>query len=215
MGTRFDGKGKAPLDRYPAGLDTVAHFQKVLDTIRTLSPETLVTGYREWGGDIASSYQTLNLYDAGPPPNSTSVIEVGKPAENGTHFFPLEQVGICMQEGPDGNTNVSFSYPTHRKLCFEGLSPLHLHCVYVSNGMELRGWLCHCELYVGAFVQLCHSRLGDVFGRVTGTLETYHSPDCAGLSYILVLPSACWPCQRVSDLRQLAPPGWARRGECV
>jgi len=104
---RFDGKGKAPSNRYPSGLDTEAHFEKVLTTIRTLSPETLVTGYREWGGDIASSYQSLNLFDNGPPPNSTSTVEVGTPSETGTHFFPLEQVGICMQEGPDGNSNAA------------------------------------------------------------------------------------------------------------
>ena len=38
-----------PSNRYPAALNITAHFQKVLDLIREVSPATLVTGYREFG----------------------------------------------------------------------------------------------------------------------------------------------------------------------
>ena len=66
----FDGKGNAKnaAGRFPAGLNESEHFEKVLRLIRSVSPPTLVTGYREWGGDLASSYRTLNLYDSGPVP---------------------------------------------------------------------------------------------------------------------------------------------------
>ena len=107
----FDGKGKqSDGTRYPLGLNLTAHFQGVLEIVRSVSPSTLVTGYREWGGDIGDDYHSLYTFDSTLVPNTTSMATVGKPLEGGAAFFPLEQVGICMQEGPDGNTNASPTY---------------------------------------------------------------------------------------------------------
>ena len=96
-------------------MNLTAHFQKVLDLIRTTSPSTLVTGYREWGGDLAVSYGSLNLFRTDLKPNTTSMATVSGAAPyllefTGNQFFPLEQVGICMQQGPDGNSNGSPTY---------------------------------------------------------------------------------------------------------
>ena len=54
----FDGKGKGASDHYPADLNLEQHFQKVLNLIRTTSPNTLIQGYREWGG-VSYAEQTL------------------------------------------------------------------------------------------------------------------------------------------------------------
>lgn len=107
----FDGKGQdGDNTRHPIDLNVSAHFQKVLDLIRTHSPSTIVTGYRQWGGDLATSYGSLNIFDSGPMPNTTSMATVGQASPVGDRFYPLEQVGICMQEGPDGNSNTSPTY---------------------------------------------------------------------------------------------------------
>lgn len=75
----FDGKGKGgDSTRHPIDLNVSAHFQKVLDLIRTQSPSTIVTGYRQWGGDLANSYGSLNIFDGGPVPNTTSMATVGR-----------------------------------------------------------------------------------------------------------------------------------------
>lgn len=95
-GKGSDGKNGQPHIRYPAGLNLTAHFETILDLIRSKSPSTIITGYREWGGDLASSYGSLNLYDSGPIPNTTSMVQVGRPSETGTLFYPNEQVGLCM-----------------------------------------------------------------------------------------------------------------------
>ena len=95
----FDGKGKnnsGAGDRYPVGFDMPTHFEKVLDLIRTESPETLITGYREYGGDLASSYQSLYLFDSGPRPNSTDMAEVGQPSETGTQFCECENAARAL-----------------------------------------------------------------------------------------------------------------------
>ena len=97
----FDGKGAGTGagDRYPVGFDMPAHFQKVLDLIRADSPATLVTGYREYGGDLASSFQSLYLFDAGPAPNSTDMTEVGRPSETGALFCrtpPRTHTSACV-----------------------------------------------------------------------------------------------------------------------
>lgn len=94
----------------PRGLHLEAYWTKVLTTIRTLSPETLITGYRTYGGDLATSYHSLLRLQSGPPPNSTSTTKIGKPSITGDFFAPAEQVGICMEEGPDGNSNTSPTY---------------------------------------------------------------------------------------------------------
>jgi alpha-L-fucosidase len=111
----FDGKGRNSKGRYPAALNLSAHFEKVISLIRAVSPSTLVSGYREFGGDIGNSFHSLYLFDTDLVPNTTSLAEVGNPVRSGyeqtaTQFFPLEQVGICMQEGPDGNTDGSPTY---------------------------------------------------------------------------------------------------------
>jgi alpha-L-fucosidase len=112
----FDGKGKPPgTGRYPAGLNQPDHFQKVINLIRSVSPNTLVSGYREYGGDIGNSFGSLYLFNTDLDPNSTSLAAVGRPLsapleQTANHFFPVEQVGICMQEGADGNSNGSPTY---------------------------------------------------------------------------------------------------------
>lgn len=94
----------------PRGLNETALWARTIDTIRTLSPSTLITGYRAYGGDLAGSYTSLSLWNQGPRPNSSDCVKISGLSEQGSHFFPSEQVGICMQEGPNGNKNTKPTY---------------------------------------------------------------------------------------------------------
>jgi alpha-L-fucosidase len=77
----FDGSQVCPPD---TNLNSL--WSQVFETIRTLSPSTLISPYR---GDICST--TGSLYTAnGPAPNSTDASECSSPSEAGKHFYPSE-----------------------------------------------------------------------------------------------------------------------------
>jgi alpha-L-fucosidase len=85
----------------PKGTNETALWARVYDTIRTLSPPTLISAYR---GDVCATTGSL-LTRAGPSPNSSDLSLCAAPAEGGGAFQPSEMHGITAQMGPDGNTD--------------------------------------------------------------------------------------------------------------
>jgi len=90
----------------PSGTNVSKLWSEVYSTIRTVSPNTLISAYR---GDICASTGSLFM-NSGPPPNTTDTGTCRKPSEKGKYFHPTEMHGITMQEGPDGNTNEKPTY---------------------------------------------------------------------------------------------------------
>jgi len=102
----FDGTASSSCK----GAEVTALWSKVYETIRSVSPATMITAYR---GDVCAARNGATLYtNSGPPPNSTDTSGCSPPAEDGlgTYFHPTEEHGITIQEGPDGNTD---SMPTY------------------------------------------------------------------------------------------------------
>jgi alpha-L-fucosidase len=97
----FDGT-----KRVPDGTDVDKLWQQTYDTIRTVSPDTMISSYR---GDICASTGTLYTND-GPAPNSTNASKCGTFSETGKYFHPTEMHGITIQEGPDGNSDAVPTY---------------------------------------------------------------------------------------------------------
>ena len=91
----FDGTTDAP-----KGTNLTELWQRTYDTIRSLSPATLISPYR---GDICASIGSLYTSN-GPAPNSSDASPCASPREDGAHFYPTEMHGITAQMGPDGNT---------------------------------------------------------------------------------------------------------------
>ena len=84
----FDGTSNHPKD-----LDVKALWDETYQTIRTVSPSTIISPYR---GDICAS--TGSLYtNNGPAPNTTDSSSCGKPSEAGQYFHPTEMHGITIQ----------------------------------------------------------------------------------------------------------------------
>ena len=82
----------------PVGTNKTELWARTYETIRSLSPATLISPYR---GDICAS--TGSLYtSSGPAPNTTDASPCAKPSEDGEHFYPTEMHGITAQMGPDG-----------------------------------------------------------------------------------------------------------------
>lgn len=95
----FDGTSSNPC------ANTTELWDQVYETIRTVSPWTMITAYR---GDVCAAANGQTLYtNDGPPPNSTdpSGCKPPNPEGMGKYFHPTEEHGITMQEGPDGNTD--------------------------------------------------------------------------------------------------------------
>lgn len=71
---------------FPKGTNITHLWQRVYETIRTVSPATLISPYR---GDICAS--TGSLYTSnGPQPNSTDSSSCVKATEDGDTFYPTE-----------------------------------------------------------------------------------------------------------------------------
>mmetsp|Transcript_15265 Transcript_15265/g.39253 ORF Transcript_15265/g.39253 Transcript_15265/m.39253 type:complete len:598 (+) Transcript_15265:41-1834(+) len=99
----FDGTKSVP-----TGTNVTDLWVQVYDTIRTVSPNTMISSYR---GDVCASKDGNTLYtNNGPAPNSTDPAGCQDPQEGGQYFHPTEMHGITIQEGPDGNTD---SMPTY------------------------------------------------------------------------------------------------------
>lgn len=97
----FDGTSDFP-DKSKSG----QLWDEVYKTIRTTSPNTMISSYR---GDVCAS--TGSLYtNSGPSSNSTDTSTCTPPSEDGEYFHPTEMHGITIQEGPDGNTDAMPTY---------------------------------------------------------------------------------------------------------
>lgn len=81
----------------PTGTDVNELWSEVYKTIRTVSPDTLISSYR---GDVCASIGTLYTND-GPPPNSTDTSKCAKPSEDGKFFHPTEMHG-CVSAAACG-----------------------------------------------------------------------------------------------------------------
>lgn len=92
----FDGTHNVP-----AGTNLNELWRQVYQTIREVSPATLISSYR---GDVCASIGTLYTNN-GPPPNSSDTSNCQQPSEAGKYFHPTEMHGITIQEGPDGNSD--------------------------------------------------------------------------------------------------------------
>lgn len=90
----------------PAGTDMTKLWAMTYATIRSQSPDTLISPYR---GDVCTTIGSLYT-GSGPAPNSTESGKCPKRSENGTNFYPNELHGITMQMGPDGNTGETPTY---------------------------------------------------------------------------------------------------------
>lgn len=97
----FDGT-----HHYPPDTNVTQLWSEVYSTIRTVSPNTMISPYR---GDICSSTRSLFTND-GPAPNTTDTNGCKGLSEKGKYFHPTEMHGITIQEGPDGNTNAKPTY---------------------------------------------------------------------------------------------------------
>ena len=92
----------------PAGTDQAELWKQVYETIRTLSPATMITAYR---GDVCAAKNGATLYtNNGPPPNSTDTSGCADAEEGGKYFHPTELHGSTIQEGPDGNPGAKPTY---------------------------------------------------------------------------------------------------------
>jgi len=115
----FDGTSSNPCSRH----EQAALWDQVYRTIRTVSPPTLITAYR---GDVCAAQHGATLYtNDGPPPNTTdtSICQAPRTDGRGKYFHPLEDHGITIQEGPDGNTDDSPTYWFwHRWACAKNVS---------------------------------------------------------------------------------------------
>ena len=96
----FDGTSS-----FPQGGNITDLWVQVYETIRTVSPDTMISSYR---GDVCSAKGGATLYtNDGPPPNSTDTAGCQAQHEGGRYFHPTEMHGITIQEGPDGNSDAS------------------------------------------------------------------------------------------------------------
>lgn len=87
----FDGTSSMP-----AGTNKTELWNQVYETIRTVSPSTMITSYR---GDVCTSNAGDTLYtNDGPPPNSTDTSGCQAHHEGGQYFHPSEMHGITIQE---------------------------------------------------------------------------------------------------------------------
>jgi alpha-L-fucosidase len=100
---RFWFDGTADL---PKGTNATELWTRVYDTIRTLSPPTIISAYR---GDVCATTGSL-LTRAGPAPNTSDVSLCTAPKEGGEVFQPSEMHGITAQMGPDGNSDETPTY---------------------------------------------------------------------------------------------------------
>ena len=91
---------------YPKGLNATLLWERVYSTVRTVSPDTLISPYR---GDICASIGSLYT-SSGPQPNSTDSSACRPASESGEYFYPTEMHGITAQMGPDGNTGTVPTY---------------------------------------------------------------------------------------------------------
>jgi len=91
---------------FPKGLNVTLLWERVYETIRTVSPSTLISPYR---GDICASIGSLYT-SSGPTPNSTDGAACSEASEDGKFFYPTEMHGITAQMGPDGNTGTTPTY---------------------------------------------------------------------------------------------------------
>jgi len=85
-------------------------WDQVYETIRTVSPSTMISSYR---GDVCASAGGATTYtNDGPPPNSTDSSNCLPHNTDGAgkYFHPTEMHGITIQEGPDGNTDAQPTY---------------------------------------------------------------------------------------------------------
>jgi len=99
----FDGTKSVP-----NGTNITDLWQQIYDTIRKVSPATMITSYR---GDVCSAKDGATLYtNDGPAPNSTDPSSCQPNAEGGKYFHPTEMHGITIQEGPDGNSDAMPTY---------------------------------------------------------------------------------------------------------
>jgi alpha-L-fucosidase len=91
---------------FPSGTNLTQLWAEVYNTIRTVSPATLISPYR---GDVCASIGSLYTSN-GPTPNSTDTSTCVKASEDGKHFYPTEMHGITAQMGPNGNTGTTPTY---------------------------------------------------------------------------------------------------------
>ena len=98
----FDGT-----HHYPNGTNVTKLWSEVYQTIRTLSPPTLISPYR---GDVCATTGSLYTRDAPAPNSTTDTRGCAAPAEGGAYFHPSEMHGITIQEGPDGNEDARPTY---------------------------------------------------------------------------------------------------------
>lgn len=100
----FDGDGFAP--NCPAILNDTRLWTEVFETIRTVSPDTLI-GPKEgdYGESNGGGYRLYT--NDGPPTITTNIGCCTFPNATGTHFIPLSSHGVTIQEGPDGNTEAT------------------------------------------------------------------------------------------------------------
>ena len=90
---------------YPSGMNKTELWVQIYDTIRTVSPATMISSKR---GDVCRVVHGTTLYtNDGPIPNSTDINPCSKagPHEGGQYFHPIETHGITIQEGQDGNSD--------------------------------------------------------------------------------------------------------------
>jgi hypothetical protein len=73
----------------------VRSLVQVYETIRTVSPNTMISSYR---GDVCASKAGATLYtNDGPPPNTTDTSGCQDNHEGGEYFHPTEMHGITIQ----------------------------------------------------------------------------------------------------------------------
>ena len=82
----------------PKGTNKTDLWLQVYETIRTVSPSTLISSKR---GDVCRVEYGRTLYTAdGPAPNSTTdIAPCGTQHEGAPYFHPIETHGITIQEG--------------------------------------------------------------------------------------------------------------------
>ena len=104
----FDGTSESPCKDVKGGVKSL--WQAVYDTIRKVSPATMITPYR---GDVCAADGGKTIYtNNGPAPNSTdtSLCQPLLATGDGKYFHPTEEHRITIQEGPDGNTDEQPTY---------------------------------------------------------------------------------------------------------
>jgi alpha-L-fucosidase len=86
---------------YPKGTDVNELWRRAYETIRDVSPATMISPYR---GDVCAAIDTVYT-NAGPAPNSTDTSACTRAGGDASFFHPTEMHGITAQMGKDGNSD--------------------------------------------------------------------------------------------------------------